>query len=63
MSTYLVKRLAEGLLLADGDLMQVAGNVEGFLKLRSVQERREEFLTSLNRNKKYNKIKSSLCKV
>jgi hypothetical protein len=51
MSTYLVKRLVAGLLLADVDLVQVAGNVEGFLKLRSVQERREEFLTSLNRNK------------
>jgi len=54
MPTYLVKRLAAGLLLADGDLVQVAGNGEVLLKLRSVQERREEFLTSLNRNKKYN---------
>ena len=63
MPTYLVKPLAAGLLLADVDLVQVAGNGEVLLKLRSVQERREEFLTSLNRNKKYNKIKSSLCKV
>jgi len=33
MSIYLVKWLAAGLLLADGELEQVAGNGEEFVKL------------------------------
>jgi hypothetical protein len=34
MSTSLLKRLAAGLLLADGELMQVAGNREEFMIFR-----------------------------